>query len=153
MTQVFNRLKFEEIFEYELKRSKRYGFPFVFAIMDIDHFKQFNDEYGHFIGDEVLTMMAQQVNMVIRESDTFARWGGEEFAVLFTAVEISGAYKACENIRQKVSLLRHPKAGEITISIGLTEYREGDTLQAMYERSDQALYKAKNNGRNRIEVE
>ncbi len=122
------------------------------AIIDIDKFKDFNDTYGHLIGDEVLIMMAQSVNDSVRGTDTFARWGGEEFLILFKDTSIENAKMVSEKLRNKIEKLQHPTAGSITASFGLTQYIDGDTTKSMFKRCDDALYKAKEDGRNRVEV-
>jgi len=153
LTGVFNRNKFEEVFEYEIKQSRRYHTPFSMAILDIDHFKIFNDKYGHLIGDEVLIMLSQAMKNSIREADMFARWGGEEFVVLFNNTTLKNAVISANKFKNIIGNLEHKTAEKITASFGLTQFQENDTIKTMFERADKALYKAKNNGRNRIEFE
>ena len=152
LTGVNNRNKFDEIFEEELKSTKRYNSPLSIAIIDIDKFKNFNDTFGHLIGDEVLITMAQTVKKSVRESDVFARWGGEEFTVLFKNTSASTAEEVSQKLKDKIQENEHPTAGKITASFGVTEYKEGDTLESIFNRCDDALYLAKENGRNRVEV-
>ena len=152
LTGVNNRNKFDEIFEGELKSTKRYNSPLSIAIIDIDKFKNFNDTFGHLIGDEVLITMAQTVKKSVRESDVFARWGGEEFTVLFKNTSASTAEEVSQKLKDKIQENEHPTAGKITASFGVTEYKEGDTLESIFNRCDDALYLAKENGRNRVEV-
>jgi diguanylate cyclase (GGDEF)-like protein len=148
LTGIYNRNKFEEVFEYELNRSKRYHQPLSMAILDIDHFKNVNDTFGHLIGDEILVMLAHNIKQNTRETDLFARWGGEEFVMLFINTHADSALKLAENLRILIENLEHLTAGKITISFGITELKENDTLESMLERADKALYKAKNSGRN-----
>ena len=152
LTGVYNRLKFEEVFEFEFLQLKRYGNPISIALLDIDHFKKFNDTYGHLIGDEVLIMLAHSIQNNIRKSDLFARWGGEEFILLMTETDAEQAIIACEHLRYKIEELRHKTAGGITSSFGVTELLEDDTLESALKRCDDALYRAKANGRNRVEA-
>ena len=152
LTQVYNRNKFDEIFKEELKSAQRYGNPLSIALLDIDKFKNFNDNYGHLIGDEVLITMAQIVNKNVRETDTFARWGGEEFVILFKNTSIQIAKEVSEKLKTMIQEQEHPIAGKITASFGCTEYRDGDSMQSVFKRCDDALYLAKENGRNRVEV-
>ncbi len=152
LTRVYNRNKFNEIFDEEMLRVKRYNHPLSMAIIDIDKFKDFNDTYGHLIGDEVLIMMAQSVNDSVRETDCFARWGGEEFIVLFKETTLQNAKIISLKLKDIIQKLNHPVAGNITASFGLTEYREGDTIESIFQRCDEALYMAKENGRNRVEL-
>jgi len=150
LTGIYNRYKFEELFEYQLKQSKRYNKPLSIAIVDIDKFKSFNDNYGHIIGDEMLILLAHVLNESVRKSDVFARWGGEEFIILFNEADLESAIKISENLKQKVQRLEHEKTGKITASFGVAEYKEGETLEEVFERADRALYEAKNSGRNRV---
>ncbi|MEA3315083.1 MAG: diguanylate cyclase [Campylobacterota bacterium] len=152
LTQVYNRNKFDELLTTELKNSKRYKNSLSIAIIDIDKFKNFNDKYGHLIGDEVLVKMAQTVDRSIRETDVFARWGGEEFVILFRNTKIKDALTASNNIRKKIENNKHTIAGKITASFGLTQYIEDDSIETILKRCDDALYRAKENGRNRVEV-
>jgi two-component system cell cycle response regulator len=150
LTGIKNREKFKEVFEYELKQSKRYHRPLSLAILDIDKFKDFNDKYGHLIGDEVLIMLSENIQNNTRESDLFARWGGEEFVLLFSNTNLQNAIKSSEHFRRIIEKLEHKSAGGVTVSFGVTEYKDGDTQESMFKRADDALYEAKNSGRNCI---
>ena len=152
LTGVYNRNKFDKVFEYELLRSQRYKHNFCIALVDIDHFKIFNDTYGHLVGDEVLIMLAQHLSQSLRDSDTFARWGGEEFVILFPQMNIESAKKVCEKLRKSVEELKHAEVNSVTVSMGITSYAKGDTLESIFKRCDDALYKAKENGRNQVSV-
>ncbi|MBC8238306.1 MAG: diguanylate cyclase [Helicobacteraceae bacterium] len=152
LTGVNNRNQFDENFEHELLRTKRYKRNLSLALIDIDHFKKFNDDYGHLIGDEVLIMLANDVKKKVRDADTFARWGGEEFVILFPETKKESAQIICEKLRKEIEGLKHPTAGSITVSIGVTSYLDGDTAQSLFRRCDEALYKAKENGRNQVSV-
>ncbi len=152
LTNVYNRNKFDEILEIELKNVQRYKNPMSIALIDIDNFKNFNDTHGHLIGDEVLSKMAQIVNDGVRETDTFARWGGEEFVVLFRNTPADIAKQVSEKLKGMIEENEHPIAGKITASFGVSEYKEGDTHRSIFKRCDDALYRAKANGRNRVEV-
>jgi len=153
LTSVYNRYKFDEIFQMELQYAKEYKKPFCMAIVDIDKFKDFNDKYGHLIGDEVLIQMTESIQENLRSTDTFARWGGEEFVILFKDIVLDEAIIVSNKLRSVVSQNTHPVAGHITISLGLTQYIEGDDMQSIFQRCDDALYKAKGNGRNRVETQ
>jgi diguanylate cyclase (GGDEF)-like protein len=148
LTGVFNRNKLEEVFEEKVKESKIYHRPLSMAIVDIDHFKKFNDTYGHLIGDEVLIMLAEAINKNVRKNDFFARWGGEEFVLLFNSTSIQGAMLSADKIRMIVESLNHKTAGKITASFGVTQFRDNDTIDSIFERADKALYLAKESGRN-----
>ncbi|NQY93921.1 MAG: diguanylate cyclase, partial [Campylobacteraceae bacterium] len=152
LTGVYNRNKLNEFFAQELLRVERYKRNLSVAIIDIDHFKNFNDTYGHLVGDEVLIMMAQKVEQKVRKTDMFARWGGEEFVIVFVETKLEDAVATSNNIREHIEKLSHKTAGGVTASFGLTQYKDGDTLETLFKRCDDALYVAKENGRNRVEV-
>jgi len=151
LTNIFNRHKFDELFASELERVKRYKFPMSIAILDIDHFKEFNDNHGHLVGDEVLIMLSSNLGDKLRKTDVYARWGGEEFVILFIETKLDDAIISSNNIRKNIEQLEHKTAGKITVSFGVTQYQENDTLESLFKRCDDALYKAKENGRNRVE--
>jgi len=150
LTGVYNRNKFDDLIDIELKRDKRYNNYFTIAIIDIDHFKKFNDTYGHLIGDEVLIMIAQYLDSSVRDSDIFARWGGEEFVILFPETTAKNAEIVCEKLRKGVLELHHNTAGPVTASFGITQYKENDVLESLFKRCDDALYEAKETGRNKV---
>ncbi|MEO1953755.1 MAG: GGDEF domain-containing protein, partial [Campylobacterales bacterium] len=152
LTKVFNRLKFDELAETELLSADKFDLSLSMAILDIDHFKKFNDTYGHLIGDEVLFMIAQYVKNALRSTDIFARWGGEEFVILFRNTELEDAKDVANKLRDGISKLKHNVAGEVTASFGVTQYQKFDTLKDLIQRCDNALYEAKANGRNRVEI-
>ncbi|MGM0623068.1 MAG: diguanylate cyclase [Campylobacterota bacterium] len=151
LTGIANRAKFERTFHGELKRFQRYDNTFSVAIMDIDHFKDFNDNYGHLVGDEMLIAIANMISGHIREFDTFARWGGEEFILLMPQTQAQDAVKVCDNLRKKIHTIKHEIAGSITMSFGVSEVTKGDTLNSLFKRCDKALYQAKNSGRDKVE--
>ena len=152
LTGIYNRHKFEEIFKYEFKHYQRYDLAFSIALLDIDHFKRFNDTYGHQVGDEVLKMLSEHILKRIRQTDKFARWGGEEFVILFSSTTLEHAKYALEELRKSIETIKHPSAGSITASFGLSEIKKEDDLISFLSRCDEALYQAKKNGRNRIEL-
>jgi diguanylate cyclase (GGDEF)-like protein len=153
LTAVYNRYKLKEVFAQECNNIQRDQTPLSLAILDIDFFKKVNDTYGHLIGDEILISLADDIQRHTRSSDLFVRWGGEEFVILFHNTELDDAIKSAELIRERVASLRHPIAGNITISFGLSKYRAGDTLDTLIHRADKALYRAKNSGRNCVKSE
>lgn len=152
LTGIYNRNKFEEIFAYEVKRVKRYKYPLSIAILDIDHFKNFNDQYGHLIGDEVLILIAKKIQEKIRETDTFARWGGEEFILLFFECTKEDAILKADYLRKEIEKTTHEVAGNITVSLGISQYEQNDTMDTLFKKADDALYRAKEKGRNRVEI-
>lgn len=152
LTKIYNRNKFDELFIEELKTAQRYNNSFSVVLLDIDKFKDVNDNHGHLIGDEVLITIAQVLNKNIRETDVFARWGGEEFAILFRHTSIKKAKDISLKLKNIIQENKHPSAGTISASFGVTEYINGDTKESIFKRCDDALYMAKKNGRNRVEV-
>ena len=153
LTNIYNRNKLDEVFEQELEQAKRYGIKFSMILIDIDHFKSFNDSYGHLIGDEVLVMLAKTISKTTRKTDTFGRWGGEEFVMILPNTPKENAVIVAEHLRHDVAKLEHSTAGGITASFGVCEYSEGDTEESMYKKCDKALYRAKEKGRDRVEIE
>jgi len=152
LTQVFNRTKFQEVIKIELERSKRYNHPLSMLMFDIDHFKAINDTYGHSVGDYVLQTLAQIAKENLREIDYLVRWGGEEFIIIAPETDLGRAKALAERIRTAIENYRFDQAGKITISFGVTEFKESDTEDTFIRRADDAMYKAKEKGRNRVEV-
>ena len=155
LTKLSNRQKFNKELNYELQRSIRYEHDFIVAMFDIDHFKKVNDTYGHDIGDEVLINLSKIVEKTLRETDLLARWGGEEFMILLPETDIKNGLKILEKLRNLIqnTNLSNKLESPITCSFGITKSIENDTLDIILKRVDIALYKAKENGRNRVEQE
>jgi diguanylate cyclase len=126
---------------------------------DIDHFKTFNDNFGHLTGDQVLRLVGMSVKHNVKGKDTAARYGGEEFAIILPSTVLRAAITVAEHIRSAVmtkELMKRSTGehlGRITISIGVATLREGDSAQSLVERADSCLYAAKRNGRNRVMCE
>lgn len=159
LTGVANRKTLKENLEILAKKAAAEGRPMSLLALDIDHFKKFNDTYGHLVGDEVLKFVAKTMKANVRGKDFIARYGGEEFMVLLPATPLDGAKQVAENIRTfftKANLKTSATSkalGQITVSIGVAEYRPGEKLDGFVERADKALYHAKNTGRNRVATE
>lgn len=152
LTGVYNRNKLNELLFNEIKRASRGNSTFSCMMFDIDYFKKINDTYGHLVGDEILKSLAQTINERIRATDYLSRWGGEEFVLILTETSLENAKVIAEDIRKLVENIYHEKAGSVTISVGLTEFKSGDTIETIIKRCDAALYLAKRNGRNRVEL-
>ena len=156
LTEVLNRRSFLEKAQAELKRSLRLGKTLSIAIMDIDHFKKVNDTYGHPAGDQVLINFASSFTINIREFDVFARFGGEEFALLMPETDTNQAFQVCERLRLNVARSILDFEGQpipITVSLGISSLTgENDTLEKILQRADQALYNAKQSGRDRTMI-
>ncbi len=150
LTELGNRRHFDELLEKELARATRHRRPLSLCIIDIDLFKKINDNHGHIEGDGVLRRIADAIRAHARIEDVAARIGGEEFAVLFPETDVASAHGICERMRQSVRDIPF-RLGEdqqtITVSIGIAGLREGDTCGTLMQRADQALYQAKDNGR------
>lgn len=152
LTQVYNRNKFTELITYEFKRYRRYFEPFSVLMIDIDKFKHINDTYGHNKGDLVLKNLAALVKKEIRSNDILARWGGEEFICMLPCTSLEDAYLVAEKLRSIVERRSIGGIRYLTVSIGIAQVEDSDdNIQTLINRADQALYKAKNSGRNRVE--
>ncbi len=151
LTKLYNRYKFDEIFNIMLMREHwKTDDSFAIVMADIDHFKQINDVYGHPRGDEVLVEIAKVLSQTLQNGDIIARWGGEEFIFLLSHVSASKAIYVAEKLRMTVEKLR--LFVDVKLSFGVSLFVAGDTHATLLNRADAALYKAKKNGRNRIEI-
>jgi diguanylate cyclase (GGDEF)-like protein len=151
LTNIPNRRSFEDEVHREFSRSERANSDFCIGICDIDNFKLFNDQYGHDIGDKVLIEVAKTIRATIRKSDFVARWGGEEFVIMFIETDHKIAQSISERIRQNVANIRiGDKTRSITISLGLAQRHRDDSFDQLFKRADQALYVAKDAGRNQV---
>jgi diguanylate cyclase len=151
LTGVYSRMAYDERIVQELSRWSRYQTPFSYAILDIDHFKRINDSYGHNAGDKALRIVAQIMQSYLRQSDYVFRIGGEEFVLLLTSTDAEAAASLVEKMRNGIAESSFHFKGEpvsLTLSAGITETRDGDNVESIYERADEALYKAKHSGRN-----
>lgn len=153
LTGLHNRRWLEEMYTREINRSNAGNFLLSAFMMDIDHFKHVNDTYGHIAGDQVLIEVATAINKCLRPSDMPVRYGGEEFSVFLPGTSTENARIIAERLRKAVERLQitlpDGQIIPVTISIGFTERMDGDTVRSIIERADQALYNAKQNGRNR----
>ncbi len=154
LTEVYNRRHFDEVLRAEVNRALRYDSPLSLAMIDIDHFKQFNDTYGHLVGDQVLRHVAKLLRGNLRASEIIARYGGEEFAILMPETTLDSAIVVGEKIRRVVEenpVVVEGKPLGVTISVGVSSLPEvADDAQQLVETADQALYAAKEQGRNRV---
>lgn len=148
LTGLSNRRKLDAIIDLEFDRFNRYGHRFSTILLDVDHFKQINDQLGHEVGDKVLVELSSILSANIRKSDTLGRWGGEEFLIVSPETHLSGAVQQAENLRKIIAAHQFPGAGTLSCSFGVTASYEGDAKEDIFLRSDKALYKAKNAGRN-----
>jgi diguanylate cyclase (GGDEF)-like protein len=163
LTELLNRKTFDGAFlkatieqskvssaEQGERRHESIGSSYWLAMIDIDHFKRVNDTYGHLIGDEVLLLLARLMRACFRFHDQLYRFGGEEFVVLMRCNGEAEAALALERLRTSTASHLFPQVGHITISIGFSEVRPGDTPSGAFERADKAVYHAKEHGRNQV---
>lgn len=150
LTQAYNMFKFEDLFNTELQRAKRYKTELSLIMFDIDYFKRINDTYGHDVGNYVLIELSNITSKNIRSSDVLARWGGDEFVILVPEINIDGSKQLAEKLRNEVENFDFKDIGKVTCSFGVTEFKEGNDTEALYKRVDIALYRAKEGGRNRV---
>jgi diguanylate cyclase (GGDEF)-like protein/PAS domain S-box-containing protein len=162
LTGIANRRAFDEALEREWKRTMRYGTQVSLLLMDIDQFKEFNDHYGHQVGDDCLRAVAQAATGAVRGSDLVARYGGEELALILPQVDVAGAWEAAEKVRAVIEALGIPHQGNpesggvVTVSVGAATAlaRTGGTMrmpEGLLQAADHALYRAKHGGKNRVE--
>lgn len=155
LTGLPNRLAWRERVESELARWQRHGGDLCLAVLDVDLFKRINDQFGHLAGDKVLKIIAHELRKRLRKSDFLARYGGEEFVLMMPVTSPDAAYGVLEALRQGVEACPFHFKGErvtITLSAGVAKFTQGDTAEKVFERADQALYQAKDRGRNQVVV-
>lgn len=157
LTGLHNRGWLDDAFDREIKRSERDELPLALIMIDVDHFKNYNDEYGHLGGDQVLITVANAIRSPLRPNDLVARFGGEEFAVLLPETTVSNAEIIAERLRDHVAkadpgVLDKRQLPAVTISLGISGRQPGYSLDMMIAAADVAMYHAKRNGRNRVEV-
>ena len=154
LTKLYNRRKFNSLINYELSRLKRYDKRHLsIIVLDIDNFKHINDTYGHDVGDNILVNVANIIKISCRKSDLIARWGGEEFVIALSETAIDQTLLVAEKIRISIENHNFTKNLKITSSLGLSEFRSNDNFTALFKRADDALYVAKNTGKNKVVLE
>lgn len=161
LTGLHNRRAFDEMIDEHIEAAEKQLKDVCLLMIDIDHFKKFNDTWGHQTGDEVIKLVGKALQGNVRGSDVVARFGGEEFVVMLPGTPINGAMVVAENIRKTIAGNRlkrkdtQEELGQITVSIGVSRFRVGehDTVPFMIKRADEALYSAKRGGRNKVVAE
>ncbi|MBT9554455.1 MAG: GGDEF domain-containing protein [Myxococcales bacterium] len=149
LTRIRNRAAIEHALAQEVDRSARYGQPFGLVVFDVDHFKTVNDTHGHTTGDNVLLHITNTVGGVLRRTDVFGRWGGDEFVIIAPGTGVSGARALAEKVRAAVAASPGPRNLDVTVSVGVSLFVPGDDAESVLTRADEALYEAKRGGRNR----
>lgn len=155
LTGLYNRRHFDSCIEREFLRSKRYGGNFSLAIVDIDFFKKINDNYGHLCGDFVLKEVAYLILDNFRKTDLVFRYGGEEFVIILTETDIEGARVSMERLRERVEsnkFIYNSEPLSLTISCGISTTQNVESINEFIDNADKALYKAKQDGRNRVQI-
>lgn len=154
LTGVLNRRRFDDVLSEEWQRWSRYGNTFALLLIDIDHFKSINDTHGHMTGDEVLRRLGKTLREVVRTEDTVARYGGEEFAVVAVGAGRESAVELARRLRDGIRDTPMPDpVGAITVSLGISSASEDvQSAAELINQADEALYRAKKNGRDRFEI-
>lgn len=155
LTELHNRYWMQVMFSRKIKRAQASGDTLSLAVVDLDHFKQYNDEFGHQQGDLLLQTIASALRDLFRPTDLIARFGGDEFAILLPDTGSEYAQEVAERVRSGIArriASDHQSAGSVTVSMGLAQLQEGDILESLLKRADQALYRAKAAGRDRSEA-
>ncbi|WP_151952168.1 GGDEF domain-containing protein, partial [Aliarcobacter butzleri] len=155
LTKIFNRKTYFEISEEIFELSKRQNEPFSILLIDIDHFKRINDTYGHLIGDEVLKFVSSNISKLLRKSDILGRYGGEEFIVTLPNTKLDNAKTIAEKINKYIydnHYVNETYNLQLSVSVGIAQIKKETNLTDLIHKADEALYKAKNYGRNRVVV-
>ena len=149
LTGLYNRRKINEDLVREVNRSKRYGHAFSTILLDIDFFKETNDEFGHTAGDKLLVKISEVIGNAVRTSDIIGRWGGDEILILCPETNSGGAYLLAEKLRKFIEGHKFG-VGYKTVSVGVSEYESDDDIRSIVVKTDKALYLAKQQGKNRV---
>lgn len=151
LTGLFNRYKLDNVLAEEVKRTERYEHPFGIIMLDIDDFKLINDLHGHLVGDTTLVSIANVLKANTRVTDVVGRWGGEEFLILCAETGIEGLLELANKLRKAIEEFEFPVLQKQTASFGVASHEIGDSVDLLIQKADRALYRAKHNGRNRVE--
>ncbi len=150
LTDIYNRRMIDQFLQVEIEIASRHNEELSLMIIDIDHFKHVNDNYGHLVGDMVLSQLSKIISDNLRNSDIFGRYGGEEFLIICPKTNKDGAFILAEKLRIIVNEFTFDEVGHKTVSIGIAEFQPDDTIETLFKKADEALYEAKNSGRNRV---
>lgn len=150
LTGLYNRLKLDETLAKETARTDRYHHAFGIIVFDVDDFKSVNDGYGHQVGDTLLKAIAKIAEQCVRSTDVVGRWGGEEFMIICPETTLADTLAIAEKLRRRISDCRFEEVGQKTASFGVGLYQKNHVLATVIARLDEALYQAKNSGKNRV---
>jgi len=152
LTNIYNRYQINAEIESEIIRVQRTNKRFSLMMLDLDYFKKVNDTFGHDIGDKVLIEFTEVLKKCLRKNDKIGRWGGEEFVVLLLETSLEDALKISQKLCQEIDRYKFKSIGHLTCSIGVSLFRKDDTILTLLKRIDKALYKSKDEGRNRVSI-
>ncbi|RKF22176.1 diguanylate cyclase [Alginatibacterium sediminis] len=152
LTGLYNRRAFTTLVEKEVSRARRHNLPVTLVVLDIDHFKKINDQFGHSVGDDVLCRIAKELTQATRKENTICRWGGEEFVILVPEANSDLVFQQIEHIRSNMLTLNFDPVDSLTFSAGMATLLSGESFPQWFHRADKALYEAKSCGRNRTVV-
>jgi diguanylate cyclase (GGDEF)-like protein len=150
LTGLHNRRKFSELLEHEVLRARRHSRALSLVMLDVDRLKDVNDKFGHDVGDSVLKAVGEVGRQLIRQTDHFARWGGDEFMIIAPETPAEGAEQLAEKVRAALAEQMFPSVGRLSASVGLTSLVPGDDAETLVRRADRLLLAAKEEGRNRV---
>lgn len=151
LTKLYNRRKFNSFLDYEISKANRYQGQYLsILLLDIDYFKKVNDIYGHLVGDYILQEVSKILTICSRNTDIVARWGGEEFILMLPQTSIDEAFLVGEKLRATIEKHKFKDVNHITCSIGVSQFHKNEERDSLFKRVDEALYKAKNSGRNKV---
>jgi diguanylate cyclase (GGDEF)-like protein len=150
LTQIHNRLYYENKLSSELSKASRQKSPLSLALLDIDFFKKINDNFGHDVGDNILTEFTEVISSMISDDQSLCRIGGEEFALIMPNCDGVKASKLLDKVRKKIEQYSFSKVGNVTASVGISSYLKDDTSTSIFKRVDEALYTSKSTGRNKV---
>jgi diguanylate cyclase (GGDEF)-like protein len=150
LTGLYNRRRMNEVLQEHVANAARYQDFFALILFDIDNFKHINDDFGHNVGDKVLVILTSATKNLLRKTDYFCRWGGEEFLILLPKTGIEEAAEIAEKLRQEIESTTYPHHDKVTCSFGVAQYSETPEIENIINQADNALYQAKTTGKNRV---
>jgi diguanylate cyclase (GGDEF)-like protein len=150
LTGIYNRQYLDQVLDAEVERVDRYHSKLSLVMMDLDDFKRVNDTYGHLVGDDVLVKSVETIHHLVRKTDTFGRWGGEEFILICPETDLHQASQLAEKVRAAIETTEFSQDIRLTFSLGVAQYHAGESVNECVDRADRNLYRAKRNGKNQV---